>query len=91
MFPDLFSHNPASHLVWWVAAGLFGTLALFALVELFDWLRGLLHPGRADQEGHDEWAMREPENPVRRRFYHRLAPFLGNIRDHRPNVPPSGR
>jgi len=95
MFPDLMSHNPASHLVWWVAAGLFGMLVLFALVELLDWLHDRLHdrlhPGPKDEDEPADWALRAPDDPVRRRYVHRLAPFLGNVRDHRPNAPPGDR
>ena len=87
MLPDLFAHNPASHLVWWVAAGLFGMLVLFLVVELLDWLRDKLRRQVVEGEDGVEWGMHEPETTLRRRFYQRLVPILHYVHESRPKHP----
>jgi membrane protein implicated in regulation of membrane protease activity len=90
----LLAPNPASHLVWWVAAVLFGLLAVFALVELRDWLHDRLRRRSAaedeltgDREDGERWVLREPDTELRRRTRHRVEPHRRTWHEDRPNAP----
>ena len=94
MFFALLAPNPASHLVWWVAAGLFGLLAVFALVELRDWLYDRLRRRSAaedelagDREDGERWVLREPDTELRRRAFRRVEAHRRTWHEDRPNPP----
>ena len=95
MFFALLAPNPASHLVWWVAAGIFGVLALIAVVELLDWLRGLARRYAAEDdeapapeaEDAERWVLREPDTELRRRAFRRVEAHRRTWHEDRPNAP----
>lgn len=95
MFPELFDPNPASHLILWVAAVLFGVLAVIAVVELLDWLRGLARRYAAEDdeapapaaEDAERWVLREPDTELRRRSFRRVEAHRRTWHEDRPNPP----
>ena len=94
MFPDLFAENPASHLIWVVALGIFGVLGVILVVELYDWVRGrLLGLLRREEEtvvapeDEEHWVLREPDSELRRRSYRRIETHRRSWHEGRPNDP----
>jgi hypothetical protein len=92
MFPDLFAENPASHLIWVVALGIFAVLGVIVLVEVYDWVRGRLlglwrrgEARAAAPEGDERWMLREPDGELRRRHHRRLEPDRRTWEDGSPN------
>lgn len=88
MFPDLFAENPASHLIWLVALGIFAVLGVILLVEVYDWVRGRLlglwrrgGEAAAAPEGDERWVLREPDTELRRRYHRHLEPDRRSLED----------
>jgi hypothetical protein len=86
MFPDLFAENPASHLIWMVALGMFGVLAVILLVEMYDWVRGQVRRLAGGEEerpadSEERWVLREPDTELRRRYHRHLEPDRRTLED----------